>query len=135
MRMKFTGKERDAETGLDFFGARYLSSAQGRFTSPDSPSYSKLSYPQTWNLYSYAVNNPLNYVDPDGHEIVCANHAEQCQRDAAAAAGNAEAAKRVSATTTTTKHSFCCAVDNFRRSNPLKVSDWPRLSNFSGGRW
>jgi len=32
---KFTGKERDTETGLDYFGARYLSSAQGRFTSPD----------------------------------------------------------------------------------------------------
>jgi RHS repeat-associated protein len=34
---RFTGKERDAETGLDYFGARYLSSAQGRFTSPDEP--------------------------------------------------------------------------------------------------
>jgi RHS repeat-associated protein len=31
----FTGKERDAETGLDFFGARYFSGAEGRFTSPD----------------------------------------------------------------------------------------------------
>src|SRR5208283_5409976 len=34
-RLKFTGKERDAETGLDYFGARYLSSAQGRWTSAD----------------------------------------------------------------------------------------------------
>jgi len=102
----FTGKERDAETGLDYFGARYFSAAQGRFTSPDSPSYLKLSYPQTWNLYAYAVNNPLSYVDADGHEIVCANNAQQCQADAAAATGNAEAAKRVSATTTTTHHSF-----------------------------
>ena len=32
---RFTGKERDAETGLDYFGARYMSSAQGRWTSPD----------------------------------------------------------------------------------------------------
>jgi hypothetical protein len=35
--MKFTGKERDAESGLDYFGARYMSSAQGRFTTPDWP--------------------------------------------------------------------------------------------------
>jgi RHS repeat-associated protein len=35
--VRFTGKERDIETGLDYFGARYLSSAQGRFTSPDAP--------------------------------------------------------------------------------------------------
>ena len=83
-----------------------MSSAQGRFTSPDSPSYSKLSYPQTWNLYAYAMNNPLMYTYPSGHEIVCANNAEQCQKDAAAAAGNADAAKRVSAATTTTRHSF-----------------------------
>lgn len=36
MNQKFTGKERDAETGLDYFQTRYMSSAQGRFTSPDS---------------------------------------------------------------------------------------------------
>ncbi len=34
---QFTGKERDAETGLDYFGARFMASAQGRFTSPDIP--------------------------------------------------------------------------------------------------
>jgi RHS repeat-associated protein len=34
-RIRFTGKERDAETGLDYFGARYMSSAQGRWTTPD----------------------------------------------------------------------------------------------------
>jgi RHS repeat-associated protein len=93
-------------SGLDYFGARYFSAAQGRFTSPDSPSFSKLSYPQTWNLYAYAVNNPLSYIDPTGHEIVCANNAEQCQNDAAAATGNAAAAQRVTTQTTTTQHSF-----------------------------
>ena len=66
---KFTGKERDAETGLDFFGARYMSSAQGRFTSPDSKqSSAKLDNPQSWNRYSYTDNNPLAFVDPDGRE-------------------------------------------------------------------
>jgi len=62
----FTAKERDAETGLDYFGARYFSSAQGRFTSPDPinhPAESEvgeeefLSNPQRWNKYAYALNN------------------------------------------------------------------------------
>jgi RHS repeat-associated protein len=65
--VKFTGKERDAETGLDYFGARYMSSAQGRFTSPD-PSNMGVDFflPQTWNRYAYVGNNPLAYVDQNG---------------------------------------------------------------------
>jgi RHS repeat-associated protein len=69
----FTGKERDAETGLDYFGARYFSAAQGRFTSPDwseNPRpipYADLTDPQTLNLYGYVRNNPLSKADPDGH--------------------------------------------------------------------
>jgi RHS repeat-associated protein len=66
-KLRFTGKERDAETGLDYFGARYLSSAQGRFTSPDLPLYAQHpAEPQSWNLYSYTANNPLARIDPDG---------------------------------------------------------------------
>ena len=69
-RHHFTGKERDAETGLDYFGARYMSAAQGRFTSPDSPFADQFtSNPQSWNLYSYTRNNPLKYVDPDGQSV------------------------------------------------------------------
>ena len=64
---KFTGKERDAETGLDYFGARYFSGAQGRMTSPDAPFADQLAAdPQSWNLYAYARNNPLKFVDPTG---------------------------------------------------------------------
>ncbi len=69
---RFTGKERDAETGLDYFGARYLSAAQGRFTSVDPIWITKerLADPQRLNLYAYGRNNPLKYIDPDGMDIV-----------------------------------------------------------------
>jgi len=67
MSQDFTGKERDAETGLDYFGARYFSSAQGRFTSPDKPlADQSAGDPQSWNLYSYVRNNPLRFTDPTG---------------------------------------------------------------------
>jgi RHS repeat-associated protein len=67
IRQKFTGKERDAETGLDYFGARYISSTQGRFASPDPLlSSGTVESPQSWNRYTYALNNPLRYIDPLG---------------------------------------------------------------------
>jgi len=64
--------------GLDYFGARYFSSAQGRWTSPDPMMASaKASNPQTWNRYAYTLNDPLRYVDPDGlQEISVA----ECQK-------------------------------------------------------
>jgi RHS repeat-associated protein len=65
--MKFTGKERDAETGLDYFGARYMSAAQGRFTSPDPTRESaNPRNPQTWNRYAYTLGNPLVFIDVNG---------------------------------------------------------------------
>lgn len=67
LRQKFTQKERDGETGLDYFGARYYSSTQGRFTSPDEPFNDQWEHdPQSWNLYTYVRNNPLQYIDPTG---------------------------------------------------------------------
>lgn len=85
INQKFTGQERDQETGLDFFKSRYYSSSLGRFTSPDEFSggaidffaaaasskptfYADPTNPQTFNKYQYGFNNPLRYVDPDGHE-------------------------------------------------------------------
>ncbi|MBK9168352.1 MAG: DUF4258 domain-containing protein [Bryobacterales bacterium] len=63
----FTGKEREGQTGLDYFGARYFSGAQGRFTSADPENANAMvSDPQSWNMYAYGRNNPLSYVDPDG---------------------------------------------------------------------
>jgi RHS repeat-associated protein len=89
-RQKFTQKERDNETGLDYFLARYYSSTQGRFTSPDEFSggpdelydfadnasdnptfYADTSEPQSLNKYQYTYNNPLNMTDDDGHCPVC----------------------------------------------------------------
>ncbi len=69
----FTGKERDTESGNDYFGARYYASTMGRFLSPDWSAqvepvpYSKLDDPQTLNLYAYVTNNPLRSIDTDGH--------------------------------------------------------------------
>jgi RHS repeat-associated protein len=72
VRQKFTAKERDGETGFDYFGARYLASMQGRFTSADPLLASgRVTSPQTWNRYAYVSNNPLTYVDPDGLDQNC----------------------------------------------------------------
>jgi RHS repeat-associated protein len=64
---RIPSKERDQETGLDFFEARYFSAAEGRFTSPDPSRESvDITNPQTWNRYSYTYNNPLKYIDTNG---------------------------------------------------------------------
>jgi RHS repeat-associated protein len=70
---KFQGKERDAETGNDDFGARYYSSSFGRWLSPDWSAipapvpYADLTNPQTLNLYQFVKNDPETFTDPDGH--------------------------------------------------------------------
>lgn len=66
----FTGKERDFETGQDYFGARYYGAGLGRFTTVDPELNLKdaLADPQRWNRYAYVTNNPLRYIDPDGRD-------------------------------------------------------------------
>jgi RHS repeat-associated protein len=65
---KFTGKERDTETGLDFFGARYFSGGQGRFMIPDPSSGGVTPFdPQSWNKYSYVRNRPTRFMDIGGN--------------------------------------------------------------------
>ena len=77
-RQKFTQKERDNESGLDYFGARYYSSAQGRFTSADDfLSDTRTNDPDSWNLYVYVRNNPLRYVDPSGEEVYSGNLSDE----------------------------------------------------------
>jgi RHS repeat-associated protein len=70
---KFQGKERDTESGLDNFGARFDSSSLGRFMTPDwaakptTVPYAKFGDPQSLNLYAYVENSPINRIDADGH--------------------------------------------------------------------
>lgn len=82
-----TGKERDQESGNDYFGARYYASTTGRFLSPDKGAdpimgvpvpYADLENPQSLNLYSYVGNNPLSRTDPDGHDYVICQTGGQC---------------------------------------------------------
>jgi RHS repeat-associated protein len=65
---KFTGKEKDEETGLYYYEARYYDSSLGRFASID-PWSGDLLDPQSLNKYSYVKNNPVKYVDPTGKEF------------------------------------------------------------------
>ena len=67
-----TGKERDTESGNDYFGARYYASSMGRWMSPDPSMESEiLEIPQTWNRYSYVYNRPTYGTDPDGRCPPC----------------------------------------------------------------
>jgi RHS repeat-associated protein len=70
---KFTGKERDSETQLDYFEARYYSNGLGRFVTPDwavkvaALPYAEFADPQSLNLYTYVRNIPTSRADIDGH--------------------------------------------------------------------
>ncbi len=67
-RQQFTAKERDDESDLDYFLARYYSAGLGRFTSVDpiSKSAAHIADPRKWNRFTYVLNNPLGSIDPDG---------------------------------------------------------------------
>jgi RHS repeat-associated protein len=69
---QFAGKEWDAETGLDYSGARYYANTTGRFTTVDPifNSEAALTDPQRWNRYAYAKNSPLKFIDPDGRDLL-----------------------------------------------------------------
>ena len=69
--LHFTGKERDSETGLDYFGARYYGSNAGRFVTVDTGPYA-VRDPMTLNRYAYTRDNPLRYIDPLGKYFVIA---------------------------------------------------------------
>ncbi len=79
VKQQFTGKERDPESSLDYFGARYYSARLGRFTGVDPLLNSgRPNEPQSWNRYSYSFNNPLTFTDPTGLYVCAAGTGDKC---------------------------------------------------------
>ena len=80
IRQKFTQKERDSETQLDYFLARYYSNILGRFTSVDPQQAGAVNEdPQSWNAYTYARSSPMLYSDPDGKKyLICDPYGKNC---------------------------------------------------------
>ena len=109
---RFVGKERDAETGLDYSMARFYAAKWGRFTTAD-PSHvgGNLLDPQSWNAYGYGRNNALRFTDPLGLYVFDSGATEaekQAFRDALGAAQNA--CKHLSGTAAT---SVCDSVSAY----------------------
>jgi RHS repeat-associated protein len=96
----FTQKERDTESGNDFFGARYYSSNFGRWISPDySPNdgsipdsilSGNINSPQSLNGYMYVMNNPLNHTDANGHDCVLQTRTSLSSETVTVTAGNCD---------------------------------------------
>lgn len=82
LAQRFTGKERDGETGLDYFIARHYGSAMTRFfqIDPVVVTDERLRNPQQLNLYAYAANNPLRWIDLNGEEIRLADLSDEERR-------------------------------------------------------
>jgi RHS repeat-associated protein len=131
---RFTGKERDSESGNDYFGARYYASTMGRFLSPDfseDPSpvpFAERDNPQTLNLYSYAENNPFRWVDPDGHSTVKCSDKTSSTQDSN---GNIHLTVREECTVSASPG------DNWEQRSIIPLINWsqrhPYLSGMLGG--
>lgn len=94
---KFTGKERDTESTLDFFGARHYSSVLGRFIGADYSDFfpfpvpsADFGDPQSLNLYAYTDNNPSTNADPDGHDCVVQTRTSSTTEDVSVSSGNCD---------------------------------------------
>jgi RHS repeat-associated protein len=88
VELKFTGHERDENGGgagvLDYMHARYCSPEFGKFLSPD-PLPGGVGLPQSWNRYSYAIGNPIKYIDPTGMYVIsCDGGVGKCEQYAEA---------------------------------------------------
>jgi RHS repeat-associated protein len=97
VRQKFGSKERDNETGLDYFLARYYSNTQGRFTSVDPIVVTPERFidPQQFNLYSYVRNNPLRFIDPTGETLTISGDLEEVKKQLREILGTDDAEKRL----------------------------------------
>ena len=86
---RYTGKERDTESGNDYFNARYYASSMGRFLSPDGVG-GRLEDPQSWNFYGYVQNNPVKNTDPDGHDCIVQTRTGDNTEDVSRTSGNCD---------------------------------------------
>jgi len=132
---KFTGKERDAESGNDYFGARYYGSSMGRFMSPDpiTVTSARQADPQQLNLYSYVRNNPLTLTDPSGMII---NTDDLNDKDKALWAKIAALANKQNADgsyVNSTLHSAYSALDSDSRT--FRIEDDKSLGPTIGGQF
>jgi RHS repeat-associated protein len=96
----FTGKEEDIESNLHYFGARYYDAGAAKFLSVDPKYY---LYPFT-SPYVYTINNPINYIDPNGMEVVFSDSSQAAE--AAAALNEVNEGADISVETETEEHSL-----------------------------
>jgi RHS repeat-associated protein len=98
VKQKFTQKERDLETGLDYFGARYYGSMMGRFMSTDPIVVTPERFydPQQFNQYAYVRNNPLRFVDPTGKILTISGDLDEAITQLRDMLGVEDANKRIS---------------------------------------
>ena len=123
-RQKFTLKERDNETGLDYFLARYYSSTQGRFTSVDPENAgANPSHPQSWNAYAYVWNRPTVAVDPDGETIKICDNEGRCTE-----ISDADADKYTFNKDYAKANGFSVKGNNIFDTEGNKVGSWVRTS-------
>jgi RHS repeat-associated protein len=96
-RKQFGSKERDAETGLDYFLARHYSNIQGRFVSVDPIIVTPERFfdPQQFNLYGYVRNNPLRFIDPTGEKLTISGDLEEVKKQLREILGTNDAEKRI----------------------------------------
>jgi RHS repeat-associated protein len=114
-KFQFTGQEKDNETGLNYYGARYYNSDLKRFTQPD-PFIQDIYNPQSLNRYTYALNNPLKYTDPTGHVSITNifnSVAKAVNSVVKAVSGAVSTVKKVASTVSSAANSATKAVSAF----------------------
>jgi RHS repeat-associated protein len=144
----FTQKERDAESGLDYFGARYLNSNLGRFMTPDwaaaptSVPYAQFGDPQSLNLYAYVGNNPNTGIDLDGHDGQFGSNFEDASQqegnliDETSAQEATAAAGETAARDSGSQSDSSAAPAQQQNGSSKGTSFWHGLSNlFHGHSW
>jgi RHS repeat-associated protein len=121
---KFTGKEREGETGADYFGARWLHAGFGRFLGADTPLVDQqVEDPLSWNLYSYVRNSPLVFVDPTGRACTALNKGSDfCGRAAEYARADARVGDQTRFFAAASAVSRFLANVDMPMANPLFVS-------------